>query len=166
MVKGSYPYPRIKLFQLGVRNAREHGGIGDLVAIQVKDRKDRAIGCGVEKFVRMPACCQRAGLGLAVADYAGDDQVGIVEGCAERMHQRIAKFAAFVDRTGRLRCDVARYAIGPTELAEEALDAVPILLDVRIDFGVRAFEIRVGNKSRTAMSGTDDVHHVQVRARE
>ena len=47
-------------------------------------------------------------------------------------------------------------------MPEQALDAVAILLDVRIDLGVGAFEIRVRNEARAAVSGTDDVDHVQV----
>ena len=148
--------------QLGMRNSREHGGIGDLVAVEVQDRKHRAIGGGVEEFIGVPAGCQRSSLSLAIANDASDDQVGIVEGSAKRMDERIAKFATLVNGSGRLRRYVAGYAIGPTELAEQALDAVPILLDVRIDFGVGAFKVGIGDQSRTAVSRTDDVHHVEV----
>ena len=61
---------------------------------------------------------------------------GIIEGCAVGVHQRIAELATFVDGAGGLRRDVAGDAIGPTELAEEALDSVTVLLDVGIDLGV------------------------------
>ncbi len=37
-----------------------------------------------------------------------------------------------------------------------------ILLDVRIDLGVGAFEIGIRDQSRSAVSGADDVHHVEV----
>ncbi len=62
--------------------------------------------------------------------------------------KRVAEFAAFVDGAGCLRRDVAGNAVGPAELAEEALDAVAILLDVRIDLGVGAFEIGVRHQAR------------------
>ena len=57
-------------------------GIGDLVAVEVQDRQDRPVGRRVQELVGMPARRQRSGLRLAVADDAGDDQVGIVEGGA------------------------------------------------------------------------------------
>ena len=72
----------------------------------------------------MPARRQRSGLRLAVADDAGDDQIGIVEGRAVGMREGIAEFAAFMDRARRLRRDVARDAAGERELREEALHAL------------------------------------------
>ena len=60
---------------------------------------------------------QRAGLGLAVADDAGDDQVRVVEGRAVGVRQRVAELAALVDRAGRLGRDVAGDAAGERELA-------------------------------------------------
>ena len=38
------------------------------------------------------------GLGLAVADHAGDEQVGVVERRAEGVDERVAELAALVDR--------------------------------------------------------------------
>ena len=65
--------------QLVARDAGEHGRVGDLVAVEVQDRQHRAVACRVEELVRVPARGQRPGLGLAVADDAGDEQVGVVE---------------------------------------------------------------------------------------
>lgn len=50
---------------------------------------------------------RRAGLGLAVADNAGDDQVGVVHDGAERDGQRVAQLSALVDGAGSLGIDVA-----------------------------------------------------------
>ena len=47
-------------------------------------------------------------------------------------------------------------------MAEEALDAVGVELDVRVDLGVRAFEVGVRDDAGAAVAGTDDVHHVEV----
>ena len=88
--------------ELVVRDAREDGRVGDLVAVEVQDRQHRAVARRIEELVRVPAVGERAGLGLAVADHAGDDQVGIVEGRAVGVRQRVAELAAFVDRAGRL----------------------------------------------------------------
>ena len=48
----------------------------------------------------MPARRERAGLRLAVADHAGDQQVGVVEGRPVRMDERVAQLAALVDGAG------------------------------------------------------------------
>jgi nitrogen-specific signal transduction histidine kinase len=65
--------------QLLVRNPSQQRGIGDLVAIEVKDRQDGAVANRIQKFVAVPRGRQGTGLGLAVTDDAVDDQVGIVE---------------------------------------------------------------------------------------
>ena len=65
--------------QLRVRDAREDRRVGDLVAVEVEDRQDRAVVDRVEELVRLPARGQRAGLGLAVADDAAHDQIRVVE---------------------------------------------------------------------------------------
>ena len=46
----------------------------------------------------MPGGGQRAGLGFAVADDAGDDQVGIVERRAEGVAEAVAQLATLVNR--------------------------------------------------------------------
>ena len=67
----------------------------------------------------MPARGQRAGLGLAVADDAADEQVRVVERRAVGVRQRVAQLAALVDRAGRLGRDVARDPAGERELPEQ-----------------------------------------------
>ena len=85
----------------------------------------------------MPARQQRAGLRLTVADDADDEQLGVVERGAVGVHERVAEFAALVDRAGRLRRDVARHAAGERELPEELAQAFLVTADVRVDLGVR-----------------------------
>ena len=92
------------------RDARQHGGAGDFVAVQMQNRKHRAVARGIEEFVGMPAGGQRAGLGFAVADHAAGDQIGIVEHRAVSVQQRVAQLAAFIDRSGSLGRGVARNA--------------------------------------------------------
>ena len=151
-----------QMVELLVRNAREHGRIGDLVAVEMQDRQHRAVAHGIEELVRMPARRQRPGLGLAVADDAGDDQVGIVERRAVGVRQRVAELAALVDRARRLRRDVARDAAGEGELGEEPLHPLLVLRDVRIDLAVGPLEIGVGDQPRAAVAGAGDVDHVEV----
>jgi len=45
----------------------------------VQDRQHDSIAGGIEEFVRMPRSCQRAGLGFAVADDAGHDEIRVIE---------------------------------------------------------------------------------------
>ncbi len=143
-------------------DTRQNRRVGDLVAVEVEDGQNRAVCGWIEELVRVPACSQGAGLGLAIAHHAGHDQVRIVKGRAVGMNQRVAQFAAFVDRAGSLRGHVAGNPIGPTELPEEPLDAVLVLLDVRIDLGVGALKVSVRHNPRTAVPWADDEQHVQV----
>ena len=150
-----------QVFQLRMRNARQHRGIGDLVAVQMQDRQHRAVGCWIQKLVGVPACGQRPGLRFAIAHHAGHNQIGIVERRAVGVHQGVTQLAALVDGARRFRRHVAGNAVRPTELPEQPLDAVTILPDVGINFRIRAFEIRVRDNSRTAVPRADHEDHIQ-----
>ena len=97
-----------QLRELVLRNAREKTRIGDLIAVQMQDRQHATVGCRVQELVAVPAGGERSGLGFTVAHHARDDQVRVVECSTERMRQRVAEFSAFVNRSRRLRCHVAR----------------------------------------------------------
>ena len=101
-----------KFLKFGLGNAGEDRGIGDFVAVEMQDRQDGAVGGGVEEFVGVPGGGERAGFGFAVADDAGDDQIGIVEYGAEGVADGISEFAAFVDRAGTFGGDVAGNSAG------------------------------------------------------
>ena len=109
-----------ELIQLFRFDAGENSRVGDLVAIQMQDRQHRAIGDRIEELVGMPCGGQRASLRFAIADDAGDDQIGIVEHRAEGMAERIAQLAALVDRARALRRSMAGNAAGKRELDERA----------------------------------------------
>ena len=151
-----------QLRQFLAADAGQHGRIGDLETVEMKDRQHRAVARRVQEFVGVPAGGQCAGFRLAVADDAGDDQIGIVEGGAIGVEQGIAQLAAFVDRARRFRRDVAGNAVRPGELAEQPMQSVAAALDRRIALGIRAFQIGLRHDPRAAMAGTDDVHHVQI----
>ena len=110
----------------------------------------------------MPARRERAGLRLAVADDAGDEETGVVERGAERVRERVSELAALVDGAGRLRRDVARHAAGERELLEEAAHPLLVLGDVRVDLAVRALEVRVRDEPGPAVAGARHVEHGQV----
>ncbi len=128
----------------------------------MQDRQHRAVGRRIEKLVGMPGRGQRPGLRLAVADDAGDDQIGIVEHRPERMAERIAQLAAFVDRARALRRGVAGNSAGKRKLDEQLPQPGLILTDVGIDLAVGALEIGVAHDGRAAVPGAGDVDHVEV----
>src|ERR1035437_8519400 len=90
----------------------------------------------------MPRRCQRSGFRLAIADDAGDDEIGIVEHRPERMAKRIAQLTAFVDRARALGRCVAGNSSGKRKLNKELPKSGLILADVGIDLAVSALEVR------------------------
>src|SRR5205823_1585286 len=106
-----------------------------------------------EEFVAVPARGQRPGFGFAVADDAGDDEIGIIESRSVGVGKGVAKLAAFMNGAGRLRRHVAGDAPRERELSEEAFEAFFILTDVRVDLAVGAFEVNVGHDAWPAVPG-------------
>ena len=126
----------------------------------MQNRKDRAVPHRIEEVDGLPASFERTGLGFSVADHAGDDQIGIVECGAERVNQRVAEFPALVHGIRDVRSAMAGNAARRREFPEEKPHAVLIRRDLRVDFGISAFQIGVCIERRTAMSGTGDVNDV------
>ena len=143
-------------------DAGENAGIGNLVAVQVEDRQNHPVGRRVQELVGMPARCQRSSLRFAVADDTGNDQIGVVEGRSVGMRKGVAEFAAFVNRTGRLRRNVARNAAREGELGEQALQPFFIGRNVRINLAVSALEVGVRDQAGPAMPRAGDIDHVEV----
>ncbi len=151
-----------QLVQFIFGNPRQHRRIRDLISIQMQDGQHRAITRGIEKFVRVPARRQRAGFGFTVADHASCNQIRIIEDRAECMRHAITQFTALMDRPRRFRRDVARNAAGKRELLEQLLHPALVLCNVRVNLTVGAFEVRVCNQARSAMTWAGDVNHIQV----
>jgi len=78
----------------------------------------------------VPTGGERASLGFAIADYATNQQVRIVERGAISVSYRIAEFAAFVDGAGRLWRDVTGDSAGKRKLFEESSQAIDSLRDM------------------------------------
>ncbi len=159
---GLVPIAAQQFRQLFLADARQHGGAGDLVAVEVQDGQHRAVARRIQELVGVPTGSERAGLGFAIADHAAHQQVGIVERRAVGVHQRVAQLAAFVDGAGRFGRRVARDSAGKGELLEEPPHALGILRDVGIDLAVRPFQVSVGDHARAAVSRSADVDHVEV----
>jgi hypothetical protein len=148
--------------QLLTADTGQHGGVGDLEPVQMKDRKHRAIARRVQKFVGVPTGGERAGFRFAVAYDATDDQIRIVERRAIGVRQRITEFAAFMNGARSFRRYMAGNSVRPGELAKQPLQPIPAALDRRITLGVRSFEIAVRHDARAAVARTNDVDHVQI----
>ncbi len=148
--------------QFLVADAGEHRRIGDLEPIEMKDRKNSTITRRIQKLVGVPTRGQRTSFRLPVADDAGHDQIRIVECRAVCVDEAITEFAPFMDRPGSFRRDMTRDAIRPGELPKEPLQPVSTALDIRKALRVGPFEIAMRDQPRTAMTGTDDINHVQI----
>ena len=148
--------------ELVLGDTGQHGGVGDLVPVEVQDRQHGTVGDRVEELVRMPAGRERTGFGLPVADHAQHQQVRVVERRAEGVHQRVAELAAFMDGPGSLGRDVARDAAGKGELTEQPPHPVLVGADRGIDLAVGALQVRVGHQARATMTRSGHVQHVQV----
>ena len=92
-----------EVIQLVVTDTGQDCRICDLVAVQMENGQDDAVGEGVEKFVRMPTGRQRAGFRFTIAHDTGNEQVRIIERRAERMLQRVTQLATLVNRPRCLR---------------------------------------------------------------
>ena len=159
---GRPPVSAEQLFQFLAGDAGQDGRVGNLVAVEMQDRQHRTVGCRIEKLVGMPRRGQWSGFSLAVADDAGNNEIGIVKHRPERMAERITQLAALVDRARALRRCVAGNSSGKRKLNKELPKPGLILADVGIDLAVSALEIRVAHDGRAAVPGAGDVNHVEV----
>ena len=147
-------------FEFVVADAGEHGRIGNLVTVQVKNGQYGAVGFGIQELVRMPGCRKRTRLSLTIAHNTSHQQVRVVERRAVCVRQGIAEFAAFVDGTGRFRRHVTWDTAGERELSEQPFQARFVLGDVRVQLAVGAFQISIGHQTRSSVTGAGDIDHV------
>ena len=156
------PIAAEQLFQFLMLDAGQDSRVGNLVAVQVQDRQHGAVRGRIEKLVGMPRRGQRTRLRLAVADDAGDHQIGVVQRRPERMAEGIAQFAALVDRAGAFRRRMAGDSARKGELSKELPQPGLILADIGIDLAVSALKISVADDGGAAVPGPGDVNHVEV----
>jgi len=136
--------------------------VGDLVAVDVQDREHRPARCRVEELVRVPRAGRRPGLGLAVADDAGDDQVRIVERGAERGRERVTELTAFVDRARDRGRQVAGEAARPREVPNEASETFTIARELGLDVLQTAVDPQVCEVRRRAVARTGYQQHARI----
>lgn len=139
----------------------QHRRVGDLVAVQVQDWQDRPVVDRVEELVRMPGRGERSGLRLAVADDAGDQQTGVVEGGSIGVGECVSQLPALVNGPRRLRCHMARHAAGEGELPEQCAHARSVPRDAGVGLGVGALKPGVGEDGGAAVARTPDAQGVE-----
>jgi hypothetical protein len=148
--------------QFLVADPGQDGGPGDLVAVQVQDRQHDAVGRRVEKLVRMPTGGQGPRFGLAVADHASREKIGVIEHRAVGVRKGVAQFAPFVDRAGRFGGRVAGNPARKGKLREQPLHPRFVLRNVRVNLAVGSFQIGVGDDPRGAVARPGDVDRVEI----
>jgi hypothetical protein len=150
------PVSNEQRFQLFMADAGEDGGVIDLVAVEMQDRQHRAVNYWIKELVAVPAGRERAGLGLTVTHHHKRDQVWMVIHRPVGVRDAVTELSAFVDAArgfgSRMTANPSREA----ELLEEALHPGKIFALIRVDFGVRAFEVRVRHYGRRAVSRARD----------
>src|SRR5450759_2346182 len=149
--------PAHQVEKLRLRDPGEHGRVRDLVAVEVQDRQHDAVGQRIDELVRVPAGRERSGLGLAVADHCGDQEVRVVERRAVRVREGVAELAALVDRSWRLRGDVARDPAREGELPEQTPHPFEVRRDVGVDLRVGPLQVGIRDQAWSTVTGAGDV---------
>ena len=111
----------------------------------------------------MPARGERARFRLPVTHHTADQQIRIVEGGPVGESDGVAQLTSFVNRSGRLRSDVAGDSPRKGELSEEPLHSRSILGNVRIKLAVSALQVCVRDQGGPAVAGASDEDNVQVQ---
>src|SRR6516225_6980838 len=109
----------------------------------MQDWQDHAVGRRVQELVGMPARGEGPCFGLAIADNAGDDEVGVVVGGAVRVRDSVPQLSALVYGAWRFRSHMTRNAARERKLLEKALHALFVRGDIRINLAVGTLEVCV-----------------------
>src|SRR5580658_581403 len=105
-----------EMIQFFVLYTGENGWIADLKSVEMQDGQHGAVRNRIEELVGLPGSRQRAGLCFAIADDAGDDEIGVIESGSKGMAEGVTQFPAFMDRPRSGGGDVAGNAAGKGEL--------------------------------------------------
>src|SRR6266404_2011550 len=151
-----------KVRKLVFRYPGQHGGTGNLVAVQMKNRQDRTITQWVQEFVRVPTGGKWARLSLAITYNTTHQQIRIIKCGPVSVQQRIAQFTTFIDGPGSIGRGMAGNASGPGKLLEQPLHACRILRDGGIKLSICTFKICVGDDARSAVSGASNVNGIKI----
>ena len=103
--------------QFLVADPRQQRRIVDLVAVQMKNRQDRAIANRAQKLIDVPGSRQGPRFRFAVADYGRHDQFRIVERRAACVREHVPELSSLMNRARRFRRAVAPNAARETRIA-------------------------------------------------
>ena len=129
----------------------------------MQDGQHGAVSFRGEKFIELPGGGKRAGLGFAVAHRDSGDELRVIRHGAEGVSQGVAELAALIDGAGGLGSHMARDAAGEGEALEEAVHALTVLADIRVDLLIAAVQPVLGDHGVAAVAGAGEVDHVQVK---
>src|ERR1700722_16161894 len=128
----------------------------------MQDRKNRAVTLGVQEFIRMPTGGERAGLGFTIADNAANKQIGIIEGGAKGVRDRVAQFASFMNRARGLRSCVAWDASRKRKLLEQSVQTFLGLRNMRVKLAIGTLQKCIGHHPRSSVPRPSDENYIQV----
>jgi len=151
-----------ELVALAVGDARKNRGVGDLVAIEVQDGQDDAIGERIHELVGLPGRGERARLGLTISHHGNGEQRRVVENRTVGMGENVAELPTLMDRAGGLGRVVAGNAARIGELAEELLEAFLVVGDLRLDLTIGAVKQRLRGTGRSTMARAHEEHGVLI----
>src|SRR6516164_4838325 len=149
-------------FQLFMTNAGQQRRGINLVAIEVQDGQHGPICDRVEELVAVPARGQRPRLCFAITHHHERYQVWSFVDSPVSVRGAVAQFTSLMDASGRFRRGVATDSPGERELFKEPLHPGQVLALVRVDFGIRSLEIRLGKHSWRTVTRPGDENRVQV----
>ena len=127
----------------------------------MEDGKDNAIAHGVEEFVGMPRSSKGPSFCFSIANYTGNDKIGVIKGCAIGMGKCIAKLSTFMDGAWCFRRNMAWYTAWERELFEECHHAFFVSADGWVDFGIGSIKPGVGYEGGPAMAWPGDIKHTK-----
>src|ERR1700677_1877664 len=104
---GLVPTPAVQCLKVCVAGAPLGGRAGDFVAVEVQNRKNGTLPHWVKKVDRLPASLKRTGLRFTVTNYAGNNQIRIVECRSKCVTQRIAELSTLMHGVRHVRSAVA-----------------------------------------------------------
>ena len=110
----------------------------------------------------MPRSSQRSSLGLAVPNHHAHNQAGVIERGPKRVRDAIAQLATLVNRPWNFGRAVTPQLAWKRKRAEQFQHSCFVLALLRVDLGVRPFQIAVRDHGRRTVSRTRQVDHVQI----
>ena len=151
-----------QLNELVVWDTSEKRGVGNFVAVEVKNGQYSPIDDGIEEFVDVPGGSKRTRFGLPISHTGQSNQIGIIEGSAAGVGKHVTKFPSLMDGARGFRGAVGTDVAGEGELFHEPTQAIGVLRFIGIDLAVGAIQVGWSKDSRGPVARPREVDHVEV----